>query len=156
MAQRNNSPRKSTLSDTLALIIGSVALAVTAFIIVFFSDVPEADAAVSVKQSVPYKCSQTYRAPDSDLARACRAKGWLIGPAYVVSPRHVLRYYNLPTCFHEDGSGQRRTCGWNVTEDNGVNGAGEVYLAFTNGPHRDDTFVALNQCSDSGCVPWVR
>lgn len=145
-----------TMSDRIAMYLTVLLVSATAAALFYLDTAPADAATVTQSASQPYGgCKEAYQAPQSDGARACRRQGWLIGPGYVVSPRSVLRYYNLPTCKHEDGSGQRRTCGWNVTEDNG-NGVGQAYLAFTNGPRRDDTFVNLNVCRNGGCVPWVR
>lgn len=107
-------------------------------------------------------CKEAYVAPQSVGADECRDKGWIIGAqgTYVVSPRNVLRYYNLPSCRYEDGSGQRQACGWNVTGGNG-NGAGRVYLSVPNGRNqdgsaRDDRVIYLKQCINGQCRWWVR
>lgn len=136
--------RKIALALTLAaLAFGVLAVIVTA---------PNADAA----QDQPYGgCDEAWQAPRSAGAAECRTQGWMIRKGYVVSPRNVLRYYNLPFCRHEDGSGQRQACGWNVTEGDG-NGHGRVYLSVPSRGHQDDWTIYLRICVDGVCKPWVR
>jgi hypothetical protein len=108
--------------------------------------------------SAPYGgCAEAWQAPRSEGARWCRSHGWLVGARYVVSPRKVLRFYHLPPCRYEDGSGQplrggNRNCGWNVTEGDG-NGRGLVYLVLGMGANRH--YVDLRICTPD-CHPWRR
>lgn len=118
------------------------------------SDEPAQAATTSAVQ--PYGgCDEAWQAPRSEGAAECRTRGWLIRSGYVVSPRSVLRYYNLPFCRNEDGSGQRQACGWNVTEGDG-DGHGRVYLSVPSRGHRDDWTIYLRICIDGTCKPWVR
>lgn len=123
---------------------------------VLFIGTEDADAATS---SQPYGgCKEAYQAPTSKGAADCRDKGWTVRPGFVVSPRGVLRYYDLPSCRLEDGSGQYHACGWNVTEGDG-NGRGLAYIAITmtyGNDAGDDRFISLNKCNDGECIPWKR
>lgn len=119
---------------------------------------PLISSARTMPVSAPYGgCAEAWQAPRSEGARYCRSHGWLVGARYVVSPRKVLRMYDLPSCRYEDGSGQpkvsgNRNCGWNVTEGDG-NGRGEVYLVLGMGTNRH--YVDLRIC-DPKCHPWRR
>lgn len=100
-------------------------------------------------------CDEAGRYPHSMGAEDCREMGWIIRPGLSISPRHVLRYYDLPSCRYEDGSGQRRACGWNVTAGNG-NGRGLVYIALSVKGWDDDGYIYLNRCRDGVCKAWRR
>lgn len=148
----------SNVSRNRRIVLGLVLAALAFGVIAVLVTAQSADAAES--QDQPYGgCKEAWQAPRSQGAADCREQGWMVRKGYVVSPRHVLRYYNLPSCRHEDGSGQRETCGWNVVEGDG-NGHGLVYLAITMDRRTEgrtmDRYVVLRQCSDGVCWDWRR
>ena len=125
------------------LTLAALGIIILATLALLFSTVTDADA------DQPYGgCKEAGRYASSVGAQDCRDMGWKVGPGYSVSPRGVLRFYDLPTCRNEDGSGQRGACGWNVTGE----GRGLVYLVV--GPK--DRTIYLNQCRAGVCSEWVR
>lgn len=148
--------------DNIILLLVATMIAGVLATIVVLGTSARADAAQTQgaqPQGAPYggceEVLQDYPAYiHTEGAQWCRKHGWTLRPNVAISPRHVLRYYNLPSCKYEDGSGQRATCGWNVTTGDG-NGRGLVYIAFTINKHRD-FYHTLNKCDANGCHYWRR
>lgn len=123
----------------LAIAVWGTIIGMTLGMILIIGTMPKADAAQ------PYGgCAEAWQAPHSAGAQDCRDDQWLVASRYVVSPRGVLRYVNLPVCRNEDGSGNRGTCSWNVEGGNG-NGHGLAYLVVKH-RHYHDTSVYLQVC----------
>lgn len=77
-------------------------------------------------------CDEAYSAPKSAAADQCREAGWTIrvradGHGIIVDPHARVRYVWLPMCRHEDGSGQRSACTWNLGPRKQGNGRGVAY-----------------------------
>ena len=72
-------------------------------------------------------CDEAYRYARTAGAQDCREAGWTIRPRLVITPDNKVAYSVLPHCRHEDGSGQRSACTWNLGPGQDGNGIGRVY-----------------------------
>jgi hypothetical protein len=84
-------------------------------------------------------CAEAWQAPQSEGAEWCRSRGWVVRRAIVVSPRNWVRYYALPTCRYEDGSGGPLPCQWNFAKPPS---AGMDY--WITGTHQNPAFHYVN------------
>lgn len=74
--------------------------------------------------AAPYGgCEEAWQAPQSKGAQACRASGWTVRARISVNKHGVVRAHRLPSCEHEDGSGSKAACSWNIRSRDG-NGSG--------------------------------
>ena len=111
------------LTTWAAVVCGAAALLLSATVVVLAGG-----PARSLAPAEPFGgCAEAWQAPRSPGAEACRDRGYTVSARWLVGPRGVVLHSTLPHCRHEDGSGGRRPCTWNVGRRTDGNGGGLAY-----------------------------